>query len=277
MKEVGAASLLIAATALMGCLASAPSATDTATRDVDIVTDARSCTEIFLGVLVDPEHARRFLPAGFEPADAAAALGSAVPAGRALVAINAVECDGSAIESGPLGFAELIVAVERPEIESARVEEAARNAYLLHGFTSAARLIEETAHTGFSLGIADVDAAFAVAAGDAHVAGRGRIADAAGELARFDIVAAPVGPESSSANQFQVTPSGLAAHELSWRSAEVAVGSATCSLRAGSLVAEALGTTGCADVPTIGALMGPFDLDGRFRHFAAPGETRGDR
>lgn len=259
--------VLVAAPALAGCLA----LPDTPARPLDLATDAETCREVLLLVLVDPDHARRFLPSGFEPADAAAFFGSPIPAGRALVSVNAIRCEASALEDGPAAFADLIVVVEPPRVEGASVEDATRSAYSVREYVSGPGLVEATAGTGYAVRRIGIDVAFGPGPDGAASTGTGVLADEHGELARLEVHAVPGASDTATANLFQVTPTGLVVHGFAWRDGPLSVGGATCTLRPGSLVADVLGAERCDEADVAGALFGPVDVRARLRYFPGAG------
>lgn len=273
--------MVLLAPALAGCLSATepstgpPTEPPAPTGPLDLTTSMDGCGEILVLVLVDPGHARRFLPPGFEPADAAAFFGSPAAAGRAMVAINSIECEGSTLEKGPTASAELVVLVEPPEVEGATVEGALRNVYNVHQYTAGSTLVEATDGTGFAVSQVAIEAAFGPAPGGAATTGTGVLTDDEGELARFEVTVAPGLRDTATANQFQLTSTGLVVYAYAWEDGATSVGRATCTVRSGSLIADVLGTTTCEGAETVGILFGPVDFQGRFQYFPGAGVREG--
>ena len=272
-----AAFLLCVVVPLVGCVAPgagpAAEAADAATaahleKDVSLT----GCLEVGAGRFVSFDRARDLLPAGFEPADAAGFLGMPAPAGRSAVLSGQLACEGSVLDGGAMGWTDLIVPIERPEVAGLELDDGKLDVYQLSHFTSGAATAALFGSVGFAIFLADVTAeppALPVSVARAATTVEGE------DLLRVEAVGAVEQTFVLDARFWHATSTGLAYVEHKRTPTPLRFGAiVSCAAAEGSPFAEAFGATDCGGPDSFaGAFPEPSDFASTFHHL--PGARAG--
>lgn len=257
---------------MAGCLGDGAEATggdgmDHSPDDVPLDADASlsDCREIGIARLVSFDHARGLLPAGYAPGEAAEFLGMPVPTGGGVVLAGQIECAGSVLDDGPLAWADLLVYVEPPQIPGVVHDEGVAHLYQLAEFTNGEGTLDLLQEVGFAAVSADVAISFT--GGPSLPVGSGSVADASGDRLRFEVASAAPQPYELLARFWHETANGTAYFAHDRTPITMFMGAVTaCEARAGSLHAEAFGSTDCASDSSGGVFAQLSDFESTF-HF----------
>lgn len=247
-----------------GCLAPTPSADPlpSPSESTTFGADAEGCAEAIALFLVDFGELRRFLPEGWEPRDAQAALETPAPVGRGAVFVTGIACDRLELENGTGSIAEGGILVERPAVAEGLDEglDFYTPVFMHEGAATVALLEASGVAQAPASASVSTDASLPVVRGDVEVA------DGEGTLYAYTFEAPARDTLAGVVRLWQQVPAGHVVFELDIPSHPIAKGGLTsCELRDGSPYAEIAGITTCGPGDGFALVFLEQGWDGEFR------------
>lgn len=201
---------------------------------------ASDCAEVDGYFFIDPGHAQSLLPDGFVAADASLLFGAPAPTGKGGVFVGTIVCGPSSLDAVPFAASLVAVIVQPPDVAGER--PAATNMYELAHGTSSPLLRERLQSLEWPV-FADAIASAVTEAG--VVAGSGSASDQDGEVFSLSVDGPPRQvPVQGTFRWWHDAPAGLSYFDYEV-DLVLSSGAGSCSIRAGSVVAEATGVTSC--------------------------------
>lgn len=223
---------------------------------------ASGCLEAFLLVPLEADAVAPHLPEGFAPADLQTMLGTPFATGSSGAYITAYECAESAYGNVTLLGGDWGFVVAAPNVEGVN-ESVSSNLYTMQSFTAnpllagafeaagveghwvAPSVLVDVLPTGSSIGAAE-------------------FADADGVVAEWNIAAPVPQPFTVAARFWHSAEHGTVYGEYLLDGVPTANGGATCTFRAGSMIADALGFTDCNGHGVVGLTLNGADWDSKY-------------
>lgn len=239
--------------------------------DVSHGHDVSECDHVQYFLPVPTEQARRFLPPGFAPANAADVESRPGWDGKALVYLDVVVCAESEIEAGPFAGSTLALAVERPQVadefDVARVDH---EFYTIVYWTDGSNQLVELRRTGYHA----VEAQISIEPAAQGFSQRSEVVDDEG-IVHFEeaVFHQDERREASTSRFWHAAEAGWTWSEIRTPARPTHQGPPSdCTFRDGSLARQLIGDDGCDATEDAAVYVPDQAWDGAF-HFRALGHA----